>query len=131
VHVRPAAGANVTIEMLDVTAKHVVVSGVTISRDFYVNCGADDVTLRDAKAGLWFVTSARNVNLVNTEVGPMANAYSAIRRGECGLPVENVLIDRVYMHDNDTDPFNSSHMECLTVQTVDGLTIRNSRFYHC
>src|SRR5687768_17134020 len=58
VRFQPAPGAAVLVDALDVYGSHVEVRGVRISRDFYVKCGADDVTLRNSRATLFFIRSA-------------------------------------------------------------------------
>jgi hypothetical protein len=127
---RPANGAAVVVESLDVYGKHVEVRNVRIERDFYVKCGADDVTLRNSKAGLFFVRPATNVRIIRSEFGPSDKISQMGSSGDCRTAPNRVLLDRVYMHDF-THPDDSRHMECLTVEAADNLTIRNSRFYHC
>jgi chitodextrinase len=130
---RPAAGAAVRIEALDVFGNHVEVRGITIDIDFYVKCQANDVTLRDSKARLFFIRSADNVSIVDTEFGPSDTiSQIGIIGGDapCEPAPTNILMDGVYMHDftNDND---AVHMECLTVQSFVGMVIRRSRFHHC
>jgi hypothetical protein len=130
---RPAAGADVRVDALDVFGAHVEVRGVTIARDFYVKCGAEDVTLRRSKATLFFIRSASDVSIVDTEFGPSDTiSQIGIVAGtpECEPAPSNVTLDGVYMHDfTNDDP--SVHMECLTVQSFTGMAIRRSRFHHC
>jgi hypothetical protein len=97
-----------------------------------VKCGALDVTLRNSKAGLFFIRPAQDVRLINDEFGPWVNDSSTIGpSGECPQPPRRILLDHVYMHDFHTEPFNSVHIECLQVNLADGLAIRNSRFRRC
>jgi hypothetical protein len=131
---RPAPGAVAEVESLDVFGAHVAFSDLLVSRDFYVKCGARDVTFRHSKASVFFVSSASDVSLVDSEFGPAINGHSRIQRDAelgCANTSSNVLLDGVYLHDNYTVPHDSEHMECLTIQTVDGLTLRNSRFHRC
>jgi hypothetical protein len=130
---RPAPGAVATVESLDVFGSHVSFRYLQLDEDVYVKCGADDVTMRDSRAGLFLVASASNVSFVDSEFGPWPNNHSRIEAAEdCAADTSrNVLLDGVYVHDNYTDPHDEKHMECLTVQTADGLTIRNSRFHRC
>jgi hypothetical protein len=130
---RPAPGANVRIQALDVFGNHVEVRDVTIDVDFYVKCQADDVTLRGSKAQLLFIRSADNVSIIDTEFGPSDTiSQIGIIGGDapCEPAPTNILLDGVYMHDftNDND---AVHMECLTVQSFVGMVIRRSRFHHC
>jgi hypothetical protein len=130
---RPAAGVAVRVQALDVFGKHVEVRDVTIDVDFYVKCHADDVTLRGSKAQLFFIRSADNVSIIDTEFGPSdVISQIGIISGEsaCEPAPRNILLDGVYMHDfTNDDP--AVHMECLTVQAFEGMVIRRSRFYHC
>jgi hypothetical protein len=128
---RPAnSAAAVVLESLDVYGKHVEVRNVRIERDFYVKCGADDVTLRNSKATLFFVRPATNVRIIRSEFGPSDTISQMGSSSDCPTAPNRVLLDGVYMHDF-THPVDSKHMECLTVEAADNLTIRNSRFYHC
>jgi hypothetical protein len=127
---RPAKGAAVVIDSLDVYGSHVEIRGVRIARDFYVKCGADDVTLRSSKASLFFIRSATNVRLVASEFGPSDNISQIGHTAECPRSPDRILMDRIYMHDfTNDDP--DKHMECLTVQAADNFVLRNSRFHHC
>jgi hypothetical protein len=129
---RPAPGANgrVVVESLDVFGSHVEFRGLRIERDFYVKCGADDVTLRSSKAGLFFIRSATNIRFLGTEFGPSDTISQIGHTAECRFSPRGILMDRVYMHDfTNDDP--SVHMECLTVQAASDFVIRRSRFHHC
>jgi hypothetical protein len=128
---RPAAGASVRLESLDVFGAHVEVRRVSIDRDFYVKCDADDVTLRGSKATLFFIRSASDVTIVDTEFGPSSDiSQVGIISGDsqCESAPRNVILDNVYMHDYVN---SSTHMECVTLQAFDGLAIRRSRFRRC
>jgi hypothetical protein len=129
---RPANGAagKVVIESIDVFGSHVEFRGVRIERDFYVKCGADDVTLRSSKAALFFIRSATNIRFLGVEFGPSDTISQIGHTAECRRSPRGIYMDRVYMHDfTNDDP--DVHMECLTVQAADDLVIRRSRFHHC
>jgi hypothetical protein len=128
--VRPAAGANVVVEDLDVWADHIEFRNLRMNVDFYVKCGADDVTLRGSKARLFFVRAATDVSIIDTEFGPSDSISQIGHTEECETSPDRILLDQVYMHDF-THPDDANHMECLTVQAANNLVIRNSRFYHC
>jgi len=130
---RPAAGATARLANgIDVYGRHVTLQGLTIDTVLYVKCGAEDVTLRGSKAAAFFIRPARGVSLINDEFGPVVNVSSTIGPSQdCPQPPSEVLLDHVYMHDVYTVPHNSQHIECLMVNLVDGLTIRNSRFQRC
>jgi hypothetical protein len=127
---RPAAGGRVVVEALDVFGSHVQFRGLAIEEDFYVKCGADDVTLRGSKARQFFIRSATNIAIVGTEFGPSRTISQIGHTEECPRSPRGILLHRVYMHDfTNSDP--GKHMECLTVQAANDLVIRRSRFYHC
>jgi hypothetical protein len=127
---RPVKGARVVVEALDVYGSHVEFRGLRIERDFYVKCGADDVTLRSSKAGLFFIRSATNVRILGTEFGPSDTISQIGHTAECQRAPRGIVLDRVYMHDF-TNPDPDKHMECLTVQAASDFVIRRSRFHHC
>jgi hypothetical protein len=127
---RPVKGARVVVEALDVYGSHVELRGLRIERDFYVKCGADDVTLRGSKAKLFFIRSATNIRLLGTEFGPSDTISQIGHTEECPRAPRGIVLDRVYMHDF-TNPNPDKHMECLTVQAASDFAIRRSRFHHC
>jgi hypothetical protein len=127
---RPVKGARPVVESLDVYGSHVEFRGLRVERDFYVKCGADDVTLRSSKARLFFIRSATNVRIIGTEFGPSDTISQIGHTEECQRAPRGILLDRVYMHDF-TNPNPSKHMECLTVQAASDFVIRRSRFHHC
>jgi hypothetical protein len=128
----PVRAGTVSIESLDVYGAHVDLRGLRIERDFYVKCGAHDVILRRSSAAFLFIRTATRISVVDSSFGPSENVSSVIGPGnDCAGPPHQVLLDRVTMHDYRSSPFNSVHMECLSVDGVQGLTIRNSRFRRC
>ena len=126
--IRPAKGASVRLDSLDVYGKHVEIRNVSVERDFYVKCGAHDVVLRGSKASLFFIRSATDIAIVNSEFGPSDDISQIGHTEECQFSSRGILLDRVYMHDF-VNP--RTHMECLTVQAANEITIRNSRFTRC
>jgi hypothetical protein len=127
---RPMRGARPVVGSLDVYGSHVEFRGLRIERDFYVKCGADDVTLRGSKASLFFIRSATNIRILGTEFGPSDTISQIGHTEDCPRSPRGILMDRVYMHDfTNSDP--DKHMECLTVQAANDLVIRRSRFHHC
>ena len=127
---RPVKGARVVVDALDIYGSHVEFRGIRIENDFYVKCGADDVTLRSSKARLFFIRSATNIRILGTEFGPSDTISQIGHTAECQRAPRGILLDRVYMHDF-TNPDPDKHMECLTVQAASDFVIRRSRFYHC
>jgi hypothetical protein len=127
---RPVKGARVVVESMDVYGSHVELRGLRIERDFYVKCGADDVTLRSSKAMLFFIRSATNIRILGTEFGPSDTISQIGHTAECQRAPRGIVLDRVFMHDF-TNPNPDKHMECLTVQAASDFAIRRSRFHHC
>jgi len=131
---QPATGAAVTIDAIDVFAKNVEFRSLTLANDIYLKCGSDNVVFRQSKARNFYVRSANNITFVDSEFGPSANANNKIGEdgnGCIGVTPKNIVLDRVWMHDFFTQPFNSEHMECIAMDGVQGLTIRQSKFFHC
>jgi len=131
---QPATGAAVTIDAIDVFAKNVEFRSLTLTNDIYLKCGSDNVVFRQSKARNFYVRSANNITFVDSEFGPSANANNKIGEdgnGCIGVTPKNIVLDRVWMHDFFTQPFNSEHMECIAMDGVQGLTIRQSKFYRC
>ena len=126
--VRPAAGADVVVEDLDIWADHIEFRNLRINVDFYVKCGADDVTLAvrrlvsSLSGGDGRVDHRHGVRAFRLDLADRPH------RGVPDLPRSDPL-DQVYMHDF-THPVDAKHMECLTVQAANNLVIRNSRFHH-
>jgi hypothetical protein len=131
---RPAPGAKVVVESLDVYGHHSEVRGIRVERDLYVKCDATDFTFRGGQMGVFFIRSGHQIRLIGTEIGPwIADSDSDIGTAEeCREANSNILLDRVYFHDHiSTNPPNGAHKQCLAVTAIDGLTIRNSRFHRC
>lgn len=125
---RPAPGATPVFGGLDIFGDHVEFRGIESTQDFYVKCGADDVTFRDSKASLFFIRSATDVAFINVEFGPSGDISQIGHTEQCQFAPERILMDGVYMHDF-VNP--NTHMECLTIQAANYMTIRNSRFQRC
>ena len=125
---RPAPGAAVVVDDIDVWADHIEFRRLRINVDFYVKCGADDVTLRSSKARVFFIRSAKRVSLIDTEFGPSDDIAQIGHTEECQFAPENILLDQVFMHDYKNP---STHMECVTIQAANNIVVRNSRFLRC
>ncbi len=125
---RPAPGADVVVDDIDVWADHIEFRRLRINVDFYAKCGSDDVTLRGSKARLFFIRSAKRISLIDTEFGPSDDISQIGHTEECQFAPENIVLDQVYMHDF-TNP--NTHMECVTIQAANNIVVRNSRFQRC
>ncbi|MDX6475031.1 MAG: hypothetical protein QOH95_542 [Gaiellaceae bacterium] len=129
----PAPGAKVVIaDELNVFASHLEFRDMTAS-DWYVREGATDVTFRRMNVQLFFIRSASKIRVLGGSVGGIDDS-SAATVGSAYLskvPATAVLIDGVAFHDITRRANPSGHVQCLFVQSVDGLVIRNSTFRHC
>lgn len=129
---RPAPGAQVRLESLDVYGQHVEVRGIAIERDLYTKCSAEDFTFRDGKAGIFFIRSSRRIAFVDAEFGPWTNKPTTIGIGDgCSRLPDDILLDGVYWHDFYTEPRNATHDECILLDGATNLVLRNSRFLRC
>ncbi len=129
----PAPGAKVTIEdELNVYASHAEFADMTVS-DWYVRDGATDLTFRRMKVQLFFIRSASNVRVLGGSVGGIDTSDAATIGStyRSRVPSRKILIDGVSFHDVTRKDAPSGHVQCLFVQSVDGLVIRNSTFRHC
>ena len=124
----PAPGATPVFGGIDVFGDHVEFRGIESTQDFYVKCGADDVTFRDSKASLFFIRSATDVAFVNVEFGPSSDISQIGHTEECQFAPENILLENVFMHDFENP---NTHMECVTIQAANNMVVRNSRFLRC
>jgi hypothetical protein len=125
---RPPAGAEAVVADIDVWGDHIEFRRMRITVDFYVKCGADDVTLRGSKARVFFIRSAKRVSFIDTEFGPSDDIAQIGHTEECRFAPEDIVLDTVYMHDY-TNP--RTHMECVTIQAANNIVVRNSRFQRC
>ncbi len=129
---RPAPGASVNVDSLDVHAAHLEVRGMHFSPHWRTWREASDVTFRNVRAARFAIMGSSSVRVIGGSYGPTNNAYSSIQsEGANDTKVaRNILLDRVRIHDyRQTD--GSSHVDCLHVFGANGLTVRRSRFSNC
>ena len=129
----PAAGAKVVIaDELNVLASHAEFDDMTVS-DWYVRDGATDLTFRRMKVQLFFIRSASNIRILGGSVGGIDDASAATIGStyQSTVPSRRILVDGVSFHDITRKQNPSGHVQCLFVQSVDGLVIRNSTFRRC
>jgi hypothetical protein len=91
--------------------------------------GTTNVTMVNTDAGhVWI--AGDNAKVIGGDYGPQVDKVSKVSGtgASSGVPVKNTLIDGAYFHDY---LLESSHMECLNVESADGLIVRNSRFNNC
>jgi chitodextrinase len=131
---RPAPGASVVLQ--SITAHRV--SRVEF-RDFTVNSStvnrqdASWITYRGMKMRQFLVRSADHISYIDSEVGPNGNEDGMnwiTAAYQTDDPATDVLLDNVRIHD--FSKHNSgAHVDCIGIDDVDGLVIRNSKLWNC
>lgn len=146
---RPAPGASVTIDDdLDFKhGSHITIEDMRIVDRPYVYPSAYDITLRRIVAAKFFIRCGHAIKIERSEFTdrdatgvPTISAAGSVSIPAAGAalcpststPSSDVMLDNNYFHEiwrpeGDT----SSHRECLHVMGVNGLVIKNSRFYEC
>ena len=139
---RSASGANVSVGLgidncasLDISASHVAIEDMTLDEACATHNGQTDITFRNVHAPDGFqVNSSTNISFIGGDYGPTSgyqNWNNGVRKGYSTMPA-NILIDGAKVHNVACSPSDPGcHIECLIVGAVNGLTIRNSRFYRC
>jgi hypothetical protein len=170
---RPAAGTRPTIAGIQLgvnngqpsgtAPSNLVIDGFNINGQFHasysgVGTGASNITLRNSHVYGWnafgpmlLLRDVVNFSAINDEVGPACCQADAIQlsiRNEGNPNPQNVLFDRMYVHDvQDTchnepnypdcsgsgygdDCGSCEHIDGLQAFGGNGITIRNSRFYN-
>jgi hypothetical protein len=128
---RPAEGANVRLESLEVDGPRVELRGFTVGTVTTL-ADAEDVVLRDLTIrGGFFILSSRRVSVVGGSVGPGVDYHPMIASADRSTtPPRDIVVDGVLFHDwTRTKP--EVHTECLQIGAGDGITVRNSRFRNC
>jgi hypothetical protein len=82
---------------------------------------------------LFFIRSATHIRVLGGSVGgiddgsapTIGSTYQSI------VPSRDIVIDRVSFHDITRSAAPDAHVQCLFVQSVDGLVVRNSSFRNC
>jgi endonuclease YncB( thermonuclease family) len=129
---RPASGASVTVAGLNVRADHVVLRGMRSSDQLDVAASETDpvvdVHLVNMHTKTHFINNAQGFVWTGGSIGPSFNDKASMVGGHPAS--RNLTYDDVYWHDA-TRNAQDVHMECFYVASVQGLTIRNSRFHNC
>jgi hypothetical protein len=135
---RPAAGAGVRVgsgdDGLDVKASHVTVSGFAI--DWWNNTGSD-VTMQGIKGQSFFVSGGSDVTVDGGDYGPYEPACApGSTNPEHDNPTVstsggNIVIRGAVFHDMTNRNCSASHMDCLQVASVNGMTIEDNKFFNC
>jgi hypothetical protein len=126
---RPQDASRVVVDgMLDVSGAHVTFQNMWVS-NFAVEDGAKDITFKQMKAHYFYIGGASDVRIIRGNIGSLQNWSPRILPNGPLTPT-HILIDGVAFHDIvQTD--GHTHVECLDISSVDGLIIRNSKFWNC
>jgi hypothetical protein len=131
VTVRPAAGASVTLSgSLDINTSNIIVQGFKAS-DLNVDNGStvlSDVTTVGIDATSAYFQNTRNLVVKGGRLGGLNNK-TPVYVGAWPMSY-NVTFDGVTFHDA-TVTDSTVHTECLMVNDMQGMTIKNSRFTNC
>ena len=130
---KPAAGATVSMSSLSLNADNFIMRGMSVGGWLDVDTGntsdfIDNLKLYDMSAKQHWMQGARNFLWKGGSIGPSFNDKASMI-GDTPAS-SNITYDNVYWHDATRNDQNI-HMECLWAGSVQGLTIRNSRFHNC
>lgn len=130
--VRPAPGAKVSMGKLSLHVKGLELRDLTLD-GWYAYADAGNLTLRDVRAGWFFVDSASRISILGGSVGPADSIDPQIRAADTdGAAVpRDILIDGVTFHDFTNRIHPDAHIECLQFGAGDHVVVRNSRFLNC
>jgi hypothetical protein len=121
---------------LVIQASHLTLQGFNTG-GWTVSQGTTDITFRDVNIshGEFFVNSATNVSVIGGVVDGAGQYWAngnQVKTMSSTAPVPSgILFDGVTIQNYRRDPSSSDHVDCLHVMSVDGLTVRNSRFANC
>jgi chitodextrinase len=131
---RPAAGASVVLGSITVhRAAHIEFRDFTVTSSTLNRQQASWITYRGITMRQFLVRSADHISYIDSEVGPNGsndgmNWITAAY--ETTDPATDVLLDNVRIHDF-TKHNSGAHVDCIGIDDVDGLVIRNSRLWNC
>jgi hypothetical protein len=139
---KPAAGAAVIVDNLDIFGSHIEFRSMRLG--WKAEKGADDLTFRAVSSSMLFIWSATNVRVLGGELYPGPNYLdgctqdhntcdydSNISNAEGGPPPQHILFNGVFFHGWLRPPGTDFHTECLQVGSGIDVTIENSRFTDC
>jgi hypothetical protein len=131
---QPAPGARVVAESLQVTrGSYIEFRDLTASTDTYNRPGAQHITYRRIHMRDFFVRGADHILYVDSDVGPNSDADEMnwiTAAYESDDPPTDIVLDRVRIHDFKKH-MDGSHVDCIGINDVDRLVIRNSRIWNC
>jgi hypothetical protein len=125
------AGASVVVGGLDVHASHVTFQDMTVNEGWQTFHETDDVTFRNLTVnGAIYTQSSSNITVAGGSVGGVQDVKPQFGAWPPETANRNIVVDGVTFHDVRRSS-EDQHVECLLVAGIDGLVIRNSRFYNC
>jgi hypothetical protein len=131
---RPALGAHPVVADVEVTnGSHLEFRDLVVPGDTYNRAGAQYVTYRRVAMGLFFIRGADHIRYIDSEVGPNnANDYMnwISAAYDTSDPATDILFDGVRIHDFKKHS-DDAHVDCIGIDDVNGLVIRNSRIWNC
>jgi hypothetical protein len=106
---------------------------LTVRSSTYNREGSDDIAYVGVHMRTFLMRGASNISYIRSNVGPNSNADEMnwiSAPYQSSTPSRNILFDGTLIHDfvkhND-----GAHIDCIGIDDVDGLTIRNSVFRNC
>jgi hypothetical protein len=131
---RPTPGASVAVNSINVVnGSDIEFRDMTVNESTYNRQGAQRITYRWIRMQQFFIRGADHIAYIQSEVGPNdssdgMNWISAAYQTDDGS--SNILFDGVSIHD--FKKWNSgAHVDCIGIDDVDGLVIRNSKIWNC
>jgi chitodextrinase len=131
---QPAAGASVTLSSVNIVrASYLEMRNFTVTSSTYNRQGAQWITYRGIKMRQFFIRGADHVSYYDSEVGPNVsddgmNWITAAYQTNDGS--SDILLDGVRIHD--FKKWNAgAHVDCIGIDDVDGLVIRNTKIWNC
>jgi endonuclease YncB( thermonuclease family) len=133
IDLRAAPGASVVVSGIDVRADHVILRGMRSTSYLDVDSGntsdpVEDVRFVNMDTKSHWINNARNFVWSGGSIGPSFNEKASMIGGQPAS--RNLTYDGILWHDATRDD-QGIHMECFYAASVQGLTIRNSRFTNC
>jgi hypothetical protein len=132
---RPAAGAGVTVRLINVIrASNIEFQDMTVAEETYNRQAAQGITYRRVKMHVFFIRGADHISYIDSEVGPNSAGFEVMNwvTAPSGAddPATDILFDGVRIHDFKKYSAGA-HIDCIGIDDVDGLVIRNSRLWNC
>jgi hypothetical protein len=130
----PATGASVVLDGLEVArGSHLEFRDLTVKTATYNRSDAQYVTYRRIKMRQFFIRGADHIRYFDSEVGPNVaddgmNWITAAYQTDDAA--HDVLLSGLRIHD--FKKWNAgAHVDCIGIDDVDGLTIRQTRIWNC